>query len=1357
MISFSFLVLVFALTVSVAAVITSGDGGTSTIFTGEGSDSQVRTPTIMLEKEGTLTYWVKNTLPASTPSLLSQGQFGIIWHFYDEENNSLLFEAHDYESIEIKYSSETFGSFPSNTDGWTHHAFTWKERSGEPTDEFKGYLNIADANSTSFIGNPILVSRNGHFEFGKGFYDSDVLFTGSVDEFCFWNRELTADELKLVHRQGCGSVSDTGKVFHYSFDDIRDIPPQLFNKANNEYDGLLRIDSLGVFPGIPDLAVSVGDPVSPVRSVDSAPISNTGIESHHFDITNGPQTFSLTVNGAISWKFLADDATVLTKGNLLVDGHSVSIGVSETVFELSFETLTVNEGDTFSFFYEATDGTDVITTEVLMTFNTVPECEDFNIELDEGATTVVYFPRHILVDGDGQRLIVQIMSLPSSALKVQSLASDASEIWDSTLPSESIPIDLINGRFALKHEGDLVSNILTDQLGFVVNDGMAQSSECHISISVNPVNQPPVPQAVNKNTSEDESVIVELLSSDKGDEPIITTITEFPSEGTLFQYPLASNIPVSNLSGIKAISQWAHSVEVSSFWPTQNVGGDTIIGPADVFPRHGDLDNAWQPSSDGDFTRQWVIVHLEKEIVVDTIDLYETWHSLATESIYVLNAENEWELAWTGEWNFEAQNPDATTTQAYIATYKICPKPFMTKSIKFNIRITDSHWYALDAVLVSGFVEHAHDVILDSNKRVVYVPNDDYFGSDSFKFTVNDCSNFQSSRNLLMDERTETVSLSISPINDAPRFGSFSESITDETKHFKIDIEATDVDSVGLVYESMNPPLYGLLEDNLHQLISVGQLSSPVLYYQPHEMNKGGKTVHERLSFLVRDSENLQDIVTIDITIMSENKPFEYTTLLTICFWLSILALFVQTMILFVWFYMRRAHVVIRLSSFRFSMIGLCFSFLTVFHGMAYFWDSVFLCRIRTILGIGVVFGYCGMLFFKSLRISKMVHNDKLKRIQLSDGILFSCFFLPVFGGVVIISIALSYFGTDFIQNETDSGFDEGYMLDICEVDGWSNGVLLVLYSVGFLAMLIVSWRVRNAPLELNEANHIVATTMVIILYFVFKFPMDFMHLDSPSISLLVNGIGFSTVILICNFIIYAPKLYYIVALEHSTIHTGIKPSTIPTEQAYCEGDHQSANTEQLYGQSSCRDDDDEKLDKLRQMRATSLIPNNPLIQMTRSKTSTKTASDNELKVRKMSASMHYPMVQPPSPSSLIRPHPFPSHAKSFSNHRNARVISCGERSVKIYPPEFQPKRPRHHSTTDIGMGVIFNREALIKPSGKTAHGSSESQRSGISSSTTTQSSFFPASGGDSSGTDTTSKLFFCHSCFFFVFLAVEL
>ena len=132
----------------------------------------------------------------------------------------------------------------------------------------------------------------------------------------------------------------------------------------------------------------------------------------------------------------------------------------------------------------------------------------------------------------------------------------------------------------------------------------------------------------------------------------------------------------------------------------------------------------------------------------------------------------------------------SVTTQQAVAIYS-------------NVTATDVDSYNLTYTVVT---QPQHGTLsMGTNGYYSYIPNANYFGSDSFSFKANDGS---------ADSNVATVNLTITSVNDAPVADYGGSSSTPQNTVLNGNVSAHDVDSPSLTYIIVSQPSHGTLVIN---------------------------------------------------------------------------------------------------------------------------------------------------------------------------------------------------------------------------------------------------------------------------------------------------------------------------------------------------------------------------------------------------------------------------------------------------------------------------------------------------------------------------------------------------------------
>ena len=151
-----------------------------------------------------------------------------------------------------------------------------------------------------------------------------------------------------------------------------------------------------------------------------------------------------------------------------------------------------------------------------------------------------------------------------------------------------------------------------------------------------------------------------------------------------------------------------------------------------------------------------------------------------------------------------------------------------------------------DALTYSIIAEPRYGTLSGTGANRIYTPGADYFGSDSFAFTVNDGQ---------ADSNVATVSITITAVNDAPVASSQSVTTAEDTA-VAVTLTGSDVENDALTYSIVTGPQHGTLSAS-----GASRLYTPAAnYFGP-----------DSFTFTVNDGQVDSNVATVSITITAVN------------------------------------------------------------------------------------------------------------------------------------------------------------------------------------------------------------------------------------------------------------------------------------------------------------------------------------------------------------------------------------------------------------------------------------------------------------------------------------------------------
>ncbi len=383
-----------------------------------------------------------------------------------------------------------------------------------------------------------------------------------------------------------------------------------------------------------------------------------------------------------------------------------------------------------------------------------------------------------------------------------------------------------------------------DSFTFTASDGQASSAPAVVEITVTRLNHPPVAEDQSVSTSEDVALPVTLTGSDLDGDPLTFEVVTAPVHGSLsgtapdltytpdpdfngsdsFTFKINDGLSDSNLATVSltiipvndapvANDQTASLAEDTSAAVTlsgSDVDGDNLAYTVVVSPLHGtltgtapDLVYTPYPNFNGADSFTFKVNDGILESAEATVNLEVT-----------------------------AVNDIPVADEQSISTAEDTP-------LAVTLTGSDVEGSVLTFRVVSG---PSHGSLSGTAPNLTYTPQANYNGSDSFTFVVNDG---------LADSNIATVSLAVTPVNDAPAADPQSVATNQDTA-VAITLSGSDVDGDALAYTVTSSPAHGSLSG-----------TAPSLTYTPG----AGYTGSDSFTFVVNDGQVNSTPAAVSITV----------------------------------------------------------------------------------------------------------------------------------------------------------------------------------------------------------------------------------------------------------------------------------------------------------------------------------------------------------------------------------------------------------------------------------------------------------------------------------------------------------
>jgi len=389
-----------------------------------------------------------------------------------------------------------------------------------------------------------------------------------------------------------------------------------------------------------------------------------------------------------------------------------------------------------------------------------------------------------------------------------------------------------------------------DSFTFLASDGAKNSSLVTVTINVQPVNDPPVADNARVTVIVDKPKTITLLGSDADGDALSYIIVTQPINGTL------------SGSGSKLTYTPKKSYEGSDFFTYKVNDGTVDSNIATVF-----ITCSCTPGNDAPIAKNQTVTVIEDNSMAVLLDAIDADGDALT--FFIVTPPKHGTLSGTGANLIYVPNPnfhgpDSFTFRANdgksnsnLATVSITCSPVNDAPIAIDSNVTifedvptpitlsgtDVDGDALSYIIVT---QPLYGTLSGTGANLIYTPNFNFTGSDSFTFKVNDGT---------VDSNTATVSISVVEFNDPPVANNQSVS-TNEDVSLVIILTGSDPDGDEITYSIVNGPTHGTLSGSGSM---VTYLPDPN-YYGP-----------DSFTFKVNDGSNNSNVATVSITVNPVN------------------------------------------------------------------------------------------------------------------------------------------------------------------------------------------------------------------------------------------------------------------------------------------------------------------------------------------------------------------------------------------------------------------------------------------------------------------------------------------------------
>ena len=517
------------------------------------------------------------------------------------------------------------------------------------------------------------------------------------------------------------------------------------------------------FTGLETLTYGVSDGVAAAvitsATFNVSPVNDTPVANAQSVTTAEDTAVDITLTGSDV------DGNPLTYSVVGSPAHGTLTG---TAPNLTYTPGTnYNGSDTFTF--KVNDGT-VDSATVTVTIGVTP-VNDTPVATDDSFTTSEDTTLNASVAGG---LLSNDVDIDGPALTVTQVNGLSTNV--------GVPVTLTKGVLTVQANGSFLfvpnANAFgSETFSYTASDGSATDT-ADVLITIVPVNDVPVANGQSVSTAEDNALSITLTGSDVEGSTLTYTVVGSPAHGALSgTAPNLTYTPALNYNGPDSFTFKVNDGAVDSATVTVSIN----VSPVNDAPT---VSGVVTLASSGEDTGRVITL---AQLLTNAIDV--DGQSLSVVSLSASNGT----IVYNGDqtWTFTpALNFNGSVVLAYSVTDGVAPP--VAAGAGFSVlpvndapvAVNDTATVAEDALagvaisvlgndsdidssidqttLIAGGAANGTVTVNTSTGVVTYVPNTNFFGTDTFTYTVKDTAAATSN--------SATVTVTVTPVNDAPTF-----------------------------------------------------------------------------------------------------------------------------------------------------------------------------------------------------------------------------------------------------------------------------------------------------------------------------------------------------------------------------------------------------------------------------------------------------------------------------------------------------------------------------------------------------------------------------------------------------------
>ncbi|MBL4661853.1 MAG: tandem-95 repeat protein, partial [Alcanivoracaceae bacterium] len=388
----------------------------------------------------------------------------------------------------------------------------------------------------------------------------------------------------------------------------------------------------------------------------------------------------------------------------------------------------------------------------------------------------------------------------------------------------------------------------SDTFDYLVNDGSINSAVVNVTLTINPVNDAPIAHDLSFNTDEDTNVNIILAGLDV--------------EGDLLNYQIMTQTANGQLSGTAPNLTYSPNTDFNgndtfNYLVNDGTSNSSVAKIVISINSVNDIPIAADLSVN---TNEDTAVNIS--LTGNDVDGDSLTYQVVTQPTHGLLSGTAPHLTYTPNTDFNGSDTfdylvNDGTINSVVVNVTLTINPVNDAPIANDTVITTDEDTIINAILLATDIDGdaltytiiqnpINGSLTGDVPNLIYTPNSNYFGDDSFIFKVDD---------LELASNNATITIAIESINDQPIAQEISVTVTYETA-INLNLSGSDVEDNTLAFIIQSQASHGVITEN-----------SGIYTYQP---NNGYSGIDQAI-YRAIDSQGLQSSDTLITMTIAES------------------------------------------------------------------------------------------------------------------------------------------------------------------------------------------------------------------------------------------------------------------------------------------------------------------------------------------------------------------------------------------------------------------------------------------------------------------------------------------------------